>query len=310
MPPFYTLAGRLLWKFGTDAPQKAGQMGIADFLESVYLSERAVGQRAAEQLRITIRHFQRWAGRSVAIEKLDAELVNAFLIHGAGRWAPKTVKRQRGDLVAMWNYAHSVGLNDSPVSRVRSIKVPQRAPRAWHLDELARLLAAAAAITGCYPNGIHRAIWWQAVIRVVYDTALRRGDVLMIQTCDIDRLRGLLVHTQRKTGRIILCPLRPETIRAIDASFPPARLGLFPWPYHDRTWHEHWRRLILIPAGLAIGRSEGLQKLRRTSASQLEAVFPGSAPRHLGHAAPDLAYRHYVDPLIAGAFRPLPPSPT
>ena len=54
-------------------------------------------------------------------------------------------------------------------------------------------------------------------------------------------------------------------------------------------------------------RGNGLQKLRRTSATHLEAVAPGSATTHLGHATPAMARAHYLDMRIITPLCPLPP---
>ena len=74
------------------------------------------------------------------------------------------------------------------------------------------------------------------------------------------------------------------------------------------------RRLVLEPlamvieaAGLPDTPGNGPQKLRRSSASHLERVCPGSASHHLGHLTPDMAIKHYLDPRIFNEGRELPP---
>ncbi len=101
-----------------------------------------------------------------------------------------------------------------------------------------------------------------------------------------------------KTAVEILRPLSPETIEAIEATYPPKRELIFDWPHCGKHLRTKWLQIVRA-AGLPGGRRQGLHKLRRTSASHLEAVAPGTAGRHLGHLTPGLAERHYIDPRIA-----------
>ena len=95
-------------------------------------------------------------------------------------------------------------------------------------------------------------------------------------------------------------------MQAISKTIPPHRELVFPWPYRREQLYVHWRK-ILRGAGVPVTARNGIQKLRRTSASHLEAVQPGSAMRHLGHATRGLAEKHYIDPRVAVARPPLPP---
>lgn len=76
------------------------------------------------------------------------------------------------------------------------------------------------------------------------------------------------------------------------------------WPLWGSRWsfYRHYRKLVAA-AGV-----RGTSKwLRRSSATALERICPGSAMGHLGHKTPGLAYRHYVDPRMLQCGRPLPP---
>jgi integrase len=156
-------------------------------------------------------------------------------------------------------------------------------------------------------GSIKRSLWWTAFIMVAYDTALRRADLLELQRGQIGD-DGQIVVKINKTQREHHCRVRPETIAAIDATYPPVRERIFQWPHCYKSLWDHWREIIHA-AGLEANRQNGLQCLRRTSATHLELIAPGEAGRHLGHLTPGLAEKHYIDPRIVGAGRTmLPPT--
>lgn len=94
--------------------------------------------------------------------------------------------------------------------------------------------------------------------------------------------------------------MRPRT-RAAVLALP----GVVPlaWPGAPKNFYRAWRELRTT------ARVDGgaMQRLRRSSASEVERVTPGAAAAFLGHATPGLAERCYIDPRIAG---PRPVSPT
>jgi hypothetical protein len=125
-----------------------------------------------------------------------------------------------------------------------------------------------------------------------------------IELCDGKHYIRVVQH---KTREGITCQLREETVKAIKATFPPKRELIFEWPHTPSIFYRHWNNLV-YEAGLEVNRRNGPQKLRRTSASHLEAASPGTATAHLGHRSADLARKHYLDPNITQQKRPIPPS--
>jgi integrase len=160
-----------------------------------------------------------------------------------------------------------------------------------------------------YSNGVDHGRWWEAFVLVCYDTALRRGDMLALRRRQVEKAAGGFVVriVQEKTGDGIIRQLRHFTMNAVDATFPPDRELIFDWPHSVSTLHDHWKE-ILQHAGMdPDNRRNGVQKIRRTSASHLERVKPGAATAHLGHRSADMAPRHYLDPKISRGDLPMPP---
>ncbi len=276
------------------------------FLYSVYLIEKDLAAASAQQLEITAKAFGRWFGREVMLSELSSDPINKWLLSMIDTHAPKTIKRRRSDLLALWRYAFEVGHVDEAPRRIRKIKVPYTIPDAWTLQEMRLLLEAVERRIIYFRNGVHAGRFWRAFILTAYDTGLRLSDLLAIRYDSVSR-NGILTVVQQKTGHPQVCRVRPVTLEAIAETFPPERNLVFEWPYGHSEIHRHWRS-ILADAGLPVHRRNGIQKLRRTSASHLEAIAPGTASWHLGHRSADLARRHYLDPQVAMSERELPPA--
>lgn len=279
---------------------------LAEYFAKVYCLERALKPESIRQVRMSIRAFDRWHGRAAHLEELADELVNQWILASGEQWAPKTLRRRRCDIIGLWRYANETRHVTTMPERVRPVKVPKRVPQAWSRDEVRAILRACRLLTDYFPTGVQRGKFWSAFVRTGYDTALRLSDLLALKKSRIGEA-GKLVVLQEKTQVEHVCRLRDTTIAAIADTYPPDRELVFPWSYSREQFWYHWRKL-LESAGLPSGRTEGPQKLRRTSASHLEAVAPGAATAHLGHKTPGMAKAHYIDPRIANKDLPMPPT--
>ena len=269
---------------------------LMHFLHQVYLPSRVdMKPRSFEHLHAVVHKFDQWHGGYVKLNELSDDLVVGYM-RGSPDLSPWTVNSRRRAILTIWKYAHTKGHVDHLWRDIPRMKEPKRIPEAWTLDELQKLLAATDKLEGRYPNGIPKSAFWRALILVIYDTGIRRSDMLALRTDDLRD--GSLVLIIQKTAVEILRPLSPETIKAIKATFPPKRELIFDWPHGRNHLNTEWSRIVQA-AGLPGGHRQGLHKLRRTSASHLESVAPGTAGRHLGHLTPGLAERFYIDPRIA-----------
>lgn len=279
-------------------------MLLSEFVP-IYCLARDLSPRHQQNLRLAVDAFTRFAGQ-VEITNLCDDLLNRWLVElandGKARW---TIKNARASILALWRAAVAEGLTTVEPKRVRTIAIPRTLPEAWDLAQLRMLLAASQAFGGHFKLlPVKRAAYWRAFILTAYDTGLRLLDLERIRTEQVGD-GGALAITQNKTGWPILCHLRPETIAAIRATYPPERPLLFGGVLKRRHLYTHWSALV-AKAGL----SGGTRKLRKTSATWVEAVSPGSAMAHLGHRTPGLAYAHYVDRRLLNQNRPMPPSIT
>jgi integrase len=279
------------------------------FYSKVYKREKCVSDGYDMQIRIALRSLRRFHKRPVLFDELP-DVMNRWIAWLQLNNSPRTVKGKRATVLTLWLAAADYGICDSPDTRhIRRVKIQRAVPDAWTLAELKSLIEATAMIErSFYPNGVERRLFWEAFIRVCYDTALRRGDMLALKRSQIEKIEGghVLRSVQSKTGDGIVHRLRPATVAAVDALFPPTRELIFDWPHGMNAFHHHWQE-VLDCAGMDLDRRNGVQKIRRTSASHLEAISPGAATKHLGHRTGDMARMHYLDEKISRGELPMPP---
>lgn len=270
-------------------------------LPEKYIASRDLRPASAYQLTLSVRRFADWLGRQPKAADWTADTINRFLTAYTEGRSKNTVKGVRNNLVTIFRFAVASKIVKGEPGQVKRIKAPRTLPEAWSKEEVRRLLRASEQFLGETGQGVNRRAMLRALWLTCYDSALRRGDLMDLEREQIGS-DGSLVLVQHKTGDVILCKLRPETMAAIDATFPPARKTIFGDACGPRQMYE-----LCVACIQKAGLKGGLQKMRRTSATLLEQICPGAAMKHLGHRTPGLAYRNYVDPRFVQEQKPLPP---
>lgn len=248
--------------------------------------------------------FAKHLGREPDRGDLDRDTVNAWLFAELSRGlGPTTVHFERRALLTLWRDAFEEGWCDTGPARIRKIKVPQRVPNAWTLDQIRQLLASIDSLKGRLKRQpqISRCLFWRAYVLTGYYTGLRLGDLLKLR---FDQIAddGTLVVVQNKTGTAVRCCLEYEALSAIEGIMRPARKRVFGDVMSQQCLQEYFAALVKR-AGL-----RGSTKwLRSSGASWCEANTPGSAMGFLGHRTHGIAYRHYVNPSISQVNIPRPP---
>lgn len=274
------------------------------FLDAVCL-EKELALSTIDQIAMTIKAFEEWHGGRITWEELTPATMNRWIIDQAKTLAPKTIKRRRGEVLSVWRYAANEHRLCPAPKRIRSVRVDRVIPDAWTQEEWQAMLAAARSAQGVYRSGLTIAAWWELFLRVTYDTGLRLDDVFRLPARLVENSHLAMVQHKTRDGHIVR--LSSKTIALGHSTTPQARKLLLPWHLGRKSFWNHWRRYISAPSAIKVDRRNYAQKIRRTSASHLEAVSPGAAMHHLGHKTPGLAQRHYIDPTIAYGLAPLPP---
>ena len=255
---------------------------------------RDVRPETVRQYQITARLFEQWAGGPVQLVELDEQSVSAWLRdYAASGVVPETVRSKKVGLLALWRAAADEGLCDPPTRRVRSVRVPYKAPTCWTWEEVSALLTACQGLKRWHRTGLRRSAWFDLAIRMAWDTGLRKGDMLQLPVADI-RPDGAVSLVQSKTGRPVICQLSPSTVEALRVSLELApRQLVCPWLASHETFDDQFGRLVQ-KAGIRKGTWKWL---RRASATDVELQRPGAATAHLGHVPGSrIAERSYIDP--------------
>lgn len=268
-----------------------------------YVLERGLEAKGAEMLRRAVLDYSAFLGNAAALEHLDDMTVNRWLASLHGRLSPVTIANKRRHLLTLWRAAFTLGLTGKPPTRVRRLRIIDQVPRAWTIEEVQALRAAAKALPGVFrKTKIPRSDYMVAFVDFEWDTALRLGDALSVERTDIWP-GNFIVIVQNKTGREHRCQISERTLESLERTGFRQRALLFPL-WGDRShFYKLFRRLRKL-AGLDHGSSKWL---RRSSATYVEKRHPGAAMRHLGHRTHGLAYRHYVDPRICQEDLARPP---
>ncbi len=267
-----------------------------------YVAQRDICKDYVTRLRKRAAAITEFAGTSDIGSLLTEETVNAFLASFT-EMSPLTVKSYREDLLSLWNGAADLDLAPYPrPRRLRRIKCPQQVIECYSLDEVRAILAAA---TICKPyqmsTGICRRLYWPAIVRLAWDTGLRRGDCWNFRKSWIQP-DGAVRITQKKTGQLVTVRLRPSTIESLDA-IPFDRACYWPGAAPNSNRFGYQFKAIARKAGVGRG---SFKWLRRASGSYVELAHVGAGSKHLGHACPQIFDKHY-NAQLGGHTLPQPP---
>lgn len=292
------------------ARQPLGPETLLRHYVDVYEGKRTLRPGSIYQYQVAADCLDRWFGRPVAVGELTFDLVAAWIRHiVSSAFAPATARNRRQHLLTLWRSAHSAGLCASNPLGLPTVPLPWVPPKAWTYEEVQKLLGASEGLKGHYPKFpaqsqriIRRSTFWGLLIRLAWDTGLRTGDIMALRLQQIDD-EGTVEVVQGKTRRHHLTRIHPETHEAIRASFPPTIDTIIPW-YMSREYHNREFRAIVQAARIGPGT---FKKLRKSSGSEVEMLFPGCGGAHLGHAMHnDISRMHYLDPRLIIGHKPMP----
>jgi integrase len=272
---------------------------LDDFLGLYRLHRPGIASSTLDQYSRTLQHFQYFAGRLLSPADFSAALVLHYLQHRLEQVSPKTAKRERGELLALWRMAVQLGECSAVPSGIPPIKVPRRIPVSWRPEQVAAILSQCRQLRGeIRGTGILRGDWYTGLILFLYDTGARPGAALAVRPDQVDLVGRLavLAGQDAKTGEEQVVEFSQQTTDVIERHWPQSVLAGCVWPQPYRR-EQPYRQLtrILRKAGLPADRYHKFGCFRRTNYTL--CVRFGSrdiARRQLGHRT-DLS-AHYEDP--------------
>lgn len=220
---------------------------------------------------------------------------------GSLRGSATTRSNYRRMALTLWRAAIDSGLTTHCIGRVKKIKAPLPPPVAWSGNEIGQLLDHIDTMRGEFLSGCKHRPYWRAWVLLGYESGLRFGDLHQLRCSSVRGSR--LTVLQHKTKQPIAKRLSPECVDALHQLVPLSPDGtIFKWAL-SRRWV-----IVLFKGVCAAAGLEGSTKwLRRSGATAVEMVSPGSAQRFLGHLSPGLAQKHYIDQSLLADRCPCPP---
>jgi integrase len=157
-------------------------------------------------------------------------------------------------------------------------------------------------------DGVKPREWWQTLIAVALNTALRCRSLFGLRMAHLDwNGRRIVVPAEiMKTGKGLTLPMNDVVYRHLWA-IRGTREHVFPWDCSQEWFRRQFKRLQVL-AGIPKEKTFGLHALRRTAATILWKHSPQAAQLMLGHATQDITKRSYVnaEEVLAGALATLP----
>lgn len=272
-------------------------ISLKDFVAQ-YVICRPITRVYAKRLIWTATALESFAEKSGIADVLTEPVANGFLSASFGK-SPYTIRSYRSDIITLWNAAADCGLVPAPVlRRILLPKMPDLVIDCYTVEEARELASTAKLLVGRYGWGVRRRDYWNAAIRLAWDTGLRRGDVIGFRHDSI-RPDGVVMVLQSKTKKIVPVKLRTSTICAIDSIGGPYPLR---FATNINYFTRHFAKIVR-----ASGVRRGTFKwLRRASGSYVDMQSPGVGYKHLGQSGQQVFSKHY-DAKLGGHNLPQPP---
>ena len=278
-------------------------MLLHEFFRTIYRPYHPqLSDGAAELYLMAIRSLSQYVGRPATIDDLSEEVLIAWINWRLSHAAPKTVRRQRGELLALWRFAYRRRVCSCPCGDIPVVVVRRPVPVAWSPEEVRALVAAAATLPGhIRGTQIAQGDWWVSLLLFLYATGARISAALAVAPSHLDTARGFvqLRPETAKTGMGQVLRLPQYVVDAVSRIYDPRASRVWVCPYH-RHWLFGTLGRICRLAGLPADRGHKFHCLRRTHATMVAAF--GSldlAQRDLGHTSPAMTWR-YIDPRFLG----------
>ena len=251
-----------------------------------------------------IKQAEKLIGRAATVDDLTDELVARMMASKIekGRSA-HTANGDRAKLCALWTWGAKKGYV-STFPDVDALRAPETIPTAWTAEQLPQVFAACDKATRdmC---GVPGALWFRALLSVLWDSGERVGAIL---DATYSRLNGewLTIPAAARKGktRDKLYRLHPETLSLLHRMRAyHQRDDVFP---HDCCREQVLNRFrtMLKRAGLPYDRKHLFHCIRRSVASHAKAAG-GDATAILDHADGAITRKFYIDPRVAPTVAPV-----
>jgi site-specific recombinase XerD len=159
----------------------------------------------------SVRVFLRWCeetGTEPELTKVTVQAFIAYMLDGGAEAATAHARLKGLRRFSAW-LASEGEIDEDPLLGLRSPKIDQKVVNALSEDQLKLLIKA------CHGKELNDRRD-EAIVRFMLETGARAGEVVGLQTTDVDLGRGLVTIRRGKGGKGRVVPIGPQTGLAID----------------------------------------------------------------------------------------------
>ena len=272
-------------------------MTLTEFFEEHYLPMNpGLSAGTIKLYHLTIKKFGRFLDRQPTLDDLTDQRVGKFMRFCAERGnAPRTVNKERCNLLSMWNLSHKMGVT-SRGPLVGKFKVATRVPTSLAVSDVRALLVTCARLqgnTGAKPNSTIM----RAFVAIQWATGERSGAVALLKWVDVTGDVLTFRANTRKGGRRAISRKVPKwvmkLILELDVGTSPF---LFPGlSGTNKTKINKLYKRLFKRAGVSRPKGKMSHLLRSTHATMVHKAG-GNATESLGHASASTTWDSYLDP--------------
>jgi len=282
-------------------------MRLSQFAEQYCLLRPHQSLKHRADIHRTVRRFVEANGDLVVYEIREIHIAKFLGALGERCRSSHSIKHYLAVLKAILNEAFQQGVRGR-LPRFPKIRVEKRTPDAWSVEEIRLLFEFVKRLEGDV-GLIPARLWWESLLLAAYYTGLRISGLLNIFWFQVDLEGGFLRALTPKTSKEQVFALPRDLVNLLRLIEKPLRAKVWEHPYHDK-WPFRALRRIVDRAGIPAPRSmhgQLFQKMRRTCITWTAVHDLSLATRIAGHASPETTVKHYVDPRMLGAIRPVVP---
>lgn len=279
-------------------------MRLSQFVQQYLVVRSHQSEEYKKAVQRAARRFIQVNG-DLAINEISSEHFGQFL--ASLRGSSFTLRGYMAMLKAMLREAVEMGIKDH-LPRFPKVRVEKKAPDAWSIDDVSRLLAVVQTLPGTIGE-IPANLWWSSLLLAAYYTGLRLSGLLNVRWWQVDLANGYLRALTNKNKLEQVFAIPQDLVQILRQINKPAREKVWWHPYGSK-WPCRALRRIVDRAGIPAPKhlhGQLFQKMRRTCITWTAVADLSLATRVAGHASPNTTIRHYVDPRMLGAIRPVVP---
>ena len=239
---------------------------------------------------MTIAKFARWRATTPHRGRIPAPATTrkdlAHLTAIANHAAKKRMKRSDGQLLEFLSLPRGL------------IKVPQKAPKGYHIEEIGRMLEAAA--NRRYRVGPMPAdVFWQTIILAAWETGARIGSLLGARWEDVSPAAIYFRPEAYKGGvKSITRPISADLAAMLEPHRQAPGEAVWPWLEYRRVKNSIFQALRMICHEADV-TPRGFHAIRKAAGSYVAAAGGESAAQQfLAHENARTTRAHYLDPSI------------